>query len=78
MLQKNRNTPVCTIEHSKTPQDEREKKPKKIKKTEIMKGIIHKEKGNATHVMRNSAEVRNFFLVVGQRSYIGGTTSTLF
>ena len=52
VLQKIRNTPVCTIEHSKNPQDERKKKPKKTK-SEIMKGIIHKEKGNETKKQKN-------------------------
>ena len=53
MLQKNSNTPLCTIEHSKTPQDGGKKKPKKKNKSEIMKGIIHKEKGNVTQKQRN-------------------------
>ena len=53
MLQTNRNTPLCTIEHFKTPQDGEKKNLKKIKKSEIMKGIIHKEKGNVTQKQRN-------------------------
>ena len=48
VLQNNRNTPLCTLEHSKNPQDEKKNKPQKKIKSEIMKDIIHKEKENVT------------------------------
>jgi hypothetical protein len=44
---------VEVVKHSKTPQDERKKKPKNKIKSEMMKGIIHKEKGNETLKEKN-------------------------